>query len=528
MPTPIRVNKLKEFLSFYDCHKARFLLDGFTFGFRIGSDLIVSHFPGCKKNLLSAQTHPNVIDLKLTKEIEANRIAGPFSQPPFAQFHVSPLGVVPKKSPGEFRMIHHLSYPKGFSVNDFIDEEFSKVSYANIDDAIRCVKQSGVGSFLSKTDIKNAFRIIPIHPGDYHLLGMQWQGLFYFDKCMPMGCSSSCKTFEAFSTALEWMARHYLQIECIIHLLDDFLICAPSERECASSLKGFLELCSTLGVPMAPEKTFGPATTLSFAGIEIDTMRSECRLPLDKVHSCQDLVNSFLTRRKVTLLELQTLIGKLNFACSVIVPGRAFLRRLIDLTIGLRSPRHLTRVTREARLDLLVWKEFLSKFNGKSIFINNRWEESSPLSLYTDSSGVLGFGAIFGSCWCHGTWPNDWQYSNIAILEFYPIVLSLYLWGEDMRNSCITFFTDNMALVSVINKCSCKDKLLMKYVRKMVLVCLHYNILFKAKHIPGINNNLADALSRQQIQQFRMMAPGHFNAQPTTIPVELLPQNWEP
>ena len=94
-----------------------------------------------------------------------------------------------------------------------------------------------------------------------------------------------------------------------------------------------------------------------------------------------------------------------------------------------------------------------------------------------------------------------------------------------MGNRCITFFTDNMALISVINKCSCKDKMLMKFVRKMVLVCLKYNILFKAEHIPGINNNLADALSHQQIQQFRMMAPRH-NVQPTVIPVDLLPQNW--
>ena len=199
------------------------------------------------------------------------------------------------------------------------------MSYATIDDAICCVKQSGVGSYLAKTDIKHAFRIIPIHPGDYHLLGMQWKGLFYFDKCMPMGCSSSCKTFEAFSTALEWISRQYLQIKGIIHLLDDFFLCAPSKAECASSLNSFLELCATLGVPMAPEKTVGPATTLSFACIELDTILSEGRLPLDKVHSCQGLVDSFLSRKKVTLKELQTLIGKLNFACSVVVPRIANL-----------------------------------------------------------------------------------------------------------------------------------------------------------------------------------------------------------
>lgn len=242
-------------------------------------------------------------------------------------------------------------------------------------------------------------------------------------------------------------------IDGIVHLLDDFFICEPTRDKCESSLKGFLELCDSLGVPMAPEKTVGPASTLSFAGIELDTVASEARLPIDKVESCLHLVLEFLHRKKATLHE--SLIGKLNFACSVVVPGRAFLRRLIDLTVGLRHPKHFARLTKEVKLDLLVWKEFLLQFNGKSFFLEELWEQSSPLQLYTDSSGTLGFGAIFGSDWCYGKWPREWQHINITILEFYPIVLSLCLWGKFMSNKCITIFTNNAALVSVINKCSC-------------------------------------------------------------------------
>ena len=42
-------------------------------------------------------------------------------------FRVSRVGVVSKKIPGDFRMIHDLSYPKGKSVNDGISEEHSSV-----------------------------------------------------------------------------------------------------------------------------------------------------------------------------------------------------------------------------------------------------------------------------------------------------------------------------------------------------------------------------------------------------------------
>ena len=75
----------------------------------------------------------------------------------------------------------------------------------------------------------------------------------------------------------------------------------------------------------------------------------EARLPPDKLVKSQDLISGFLRRRKVTLREIQSLTGLLNFACSVVVPGRAFLRRLIDLTIGIRHPHFLIRLTRKVR-----------------------------------------------------------------------------------------------------------------------------------------------------------------------------------
>ncbi|CAH3116352.1 unnamed protein product [Porites lobata] len=95
---------------------------------------------------------------------------------------------------------------------------------------------------------------------------------------------------------------------------------------------------------------------------------------------------------------------------------------------------------------------------GSYFFLDDLWLNSSKLNLFTDASGAHGFGAIFGSHWCYGKWPANWEYQNIAILEFYPIVLSLYLWGEAMSNQCILFFTDNESLVQVINRQTCKDK----------------------------------------------------------------------
>lgn len=146
--------------------------------------------------------------------------------------------------------------------------------------------------------------------------------------------------------------------------------------------------------------------------------------------------------------------------------------------------------------------------------------------MYTDASGALGFGSIFGQHWCYGAWPDNWRYRNIAFLELYPIVLSLCLWGDEIRNCRILFFTDNEALVHVISKQSCRDRDLMFFVRRLLLVCLAKNICFKAKHIPGVRNFLADALSRLQLQTFRELAPASMNLLPTEIPPHLQLLSW--
>ena len=186
--TPVKVNRQAIYHTGYENKLQKNLIDGFTFRFRL-------HFQGPYKasgarNLISALQHPEVGDSKLIKERQSGCILGPFNCPPFSSLRVSPLGMIPKKTPGEFRMIHHLSSPYGDSVNTFIPPEFSTVKYATVDDAINFIKVLGRSCVLAKTDVRSTFRIIPVHPSDHPLLGLQWKGQWYYVRCLPMGCSS--------------------------------------------------------------------------------------------------------------------------------------------------------------------------------------------------------------------------------------------------------------------------------------------------------------------------------------------------
>ena len=351
-PTKPNVRRLAHYLSSYPPHLKSYLINGFHYGFRLPSSL--SSLPKSSYgNHPSVTNNPSHVSSKLAYELSLNRIAGPFPSPPFKNFITSPLGLIPKRNSPDFRLIHDLSFPHDNSVNSHIDKALTSVYYQTLDDCVSVILSLGRGALVAKADLKDAFRIIPIHPVDYRLLGFKWQNKYYYDKCLPMGCSLSCSIFESFSSSLEWILVNKLSVPHISHILDDFIFFGPASSPiCSRSLDTFFLLCQSLSIPVKSEKTVRPATTVVLHGIEVDTVAMSLRLPQDKLQEARHKVLSLSKRKSVTLKELQSVLGTLSFACRAIVPGRAFLRRLFALTKGVSSPSFHIRLTREARRDL--------------------------------------------------------------------------------------------------------------------------------------------------------------------------------
>ena len=259
-----------------------------------------------------------------------------------------------------------------------------------------------------------------------------------------------------------------------------------------------------------------------FLGLTLDSVKAEARLPLEKLAKATDLITQLQQKSSCQLRFLLSIIGFLNFACSVIRPGRAFLRRLINLSIGVKKLHHYVKLNAAAKADLAIWLEFLGHYNGVSFFINERLLTSTRLCLYSDAAGSSGYGAIYGKKWFYGPFPDAWRKANIVFLELFPIVIALFTWGHLWKNHTVVFCTDNQALVAIINKQSSKLPCVMYLIRKLVLQSLICNIHFTARHVPGQSNALDDALSRFQIARFRQLAP-HSDKMPTQLPDHFQP-----
>ena len=437
-------------------------------------------------------------------ESEAGRLMGPLLRPLHTSVHTSLIGLVPKSQANRWRMIVDLSFPKDHSVNDGISPDLSSISYASIDQAIQHILRLGRGAELVKLDLKNAYRMVPIHPQDHHLLAIEWEGSIYVDRALPFGLRSAPKIFSAVADMVTWVL-HCAGVRHLIHYLDDFLLMgSPNSREGVEALTTAMRILKFLGIPVAIQKTEGPSCCVIFLGILIDTKALELRLPAEKIERLQTLLQGWCLRKSSTRKELESLLGHLPHAATVVRPGRTFLRQLFSLLHQAKLPSHFVRLTAGARADLAWWKCFLQSWNGSSIF---------PLPdpachVYSDASGSYGGGAVVDTWgWFQVQWPGEWNEVDISVKEMVPIVIAAALWGKYWQGKHIHFHSDNMAVVAILNSRTAKTPQLMHLLRCFSFYCAYYQFHSSSSHVPGVMNKAADAISRDNLTLFSSLVP---------------------
>ena len=100
--------------------------------------------------------------------------------------------------------------PVGHSINDGISKELASLSYVLVDDVTACALKERKEALLTKMDMKQAYRNIPVHPSDRAGLGMSWEGRVYIDSVLPFGLCSAPLLFSAVADALQWIMKSKL------------------------------------------------------------------------------------------------------------------------------------------------------------------------------------------------------------------------------------------------------------------------------------------------------------------------------
>ena len=157
----------------------------------------------------------------------------------------------------------------------------------------------------------------------------------------------------------------------------------------------------------------------------------------------------------------------------------------------------------------------VATWNGVSILAPLKAEAPDCL-ITTDASGGWGCGGFFDNKWFQMQWDPHTTPLHITIKELLPVVIATAVWGRNWAGKTVRALCDNMAVVHIIRSRQSKEPNAMHLLRCLALIECSFQFSLVSRHIPGRHNDLADALSRDNLPHFLAHHP---QAQPTPTPI---------
>ena len=416
---------------------------------------------------------------------------------------VHPMGTVPKGA--GVRIIQDLSSPFGASIN--AEQRHWHRSWMSADSIMAMLQP---GDYIAKTDISAYYRQLPVHPLHWPLLALQFEDMHVWDTRLPFGLRTAPEIADRVTAAL---VRRAAGVGCIARLaavVDDFTVFHQDAGTCARDWRWLMGDMTSLGFPVHPSKSEGPAQEQKVLGIVWNSVAMTASLDATKLAQLKEKLAKFVGAKKCTKRELQSVLGHLYYASRVVFAGRVFTFHLAQLLrqSHARLPHHRIYLNAAAKSDLRWWLAHVDMCNGQQALLPAKpvcWR-----SFQTDASLTGGPGGQP----CIGIWLEGAYVSlsrvqllamfsdvpclgaDINIWEFYCVVVACRLFGDYMSGQHWRVRTDNSSCEAWIMRGVRSSPLVAGWLRELMSLSLHLGFRLTAKHIAGALNVVADALSR--------------------------------
>ena len=469
-------------------YEDKFVCDLLQYGFPLDFDKNKELSYSERRNHKGAREFPGFIKSYLEKETNAMRIAGPFEQNPLSvPLAVSPMNTVPKSSLDERRVIVDLSWPLGSSVNDGISKdvylgEVIDLHYASVEQVCQMVLAVGEGAVIYKRDLRHAYRQIPVDPGDYKYLGYFWKDLFYFDTVLAMGQRNAAMACSRTTRAIMFM-HHEMGYNGTSYL-DDLIGVSSADRG-TEAFNSLGDLLGELGLLENLTKACPPSTIQIVLGVEINTVDGTISVSGERMTEITALVGDWQEKTRADKVELQSLIGKLQFITKCVRQSRVFMNRLLGTLRAVKSEKQRIKLGNSFMKDLKWWSKFMDEFNGTSFIPQLHWSE--PDITFSTDSCLVGCGGLCGLQYFHYSYPKRILDQGMPIhdLEMLAVILAVRVWGKNFAGMRVQIYCDNEAVVQVINSSKTRDPFLGSCLRELWLVVSKYGFELRAIHLPG-------------------------------------------
>ena len=476
----------------------QWILDGVQYGF----PLQYKGPPRCQTlplyNHPSATKYPQVIREYLKKESEMGALYGPFDRPPFTPWMwTSPMMTREKPDSADRRVIVDLSYPEG-GVNEWVEPHLFNGNTAHhnlptVDQAAHDIAVACPGDVhIAVIDLSRAYRQFPVPPTDWPLLGIWFDGQYFWDGRLPFGARMSSFVMQSVAS---FITRALKKQGIHIHMyLDDIIMISQSEALAKRHYSQILELLKELGLQVAHKKLQPPARAATWLGIKFDLDTNHLSIPASKLQLISRCLAAAARQTRITKRHLQSVLGFINHLSKVVRAARVFIARLLA---ALRAAEgDVVDVTAHVKADLAWFSRFLATENARSIIPHER----TVLRIWADSC-LQGGGATDGHRYYAYRYPpaiaNGHHISQLEALNVLAAVRAFTTM--DHAGGIVEVYCDNQASVSAYSSGRARDYVLAACCRAMWFKAAATQTTLRFTHVPGEAMVLPDALSRAHL-----------------------------
>lgn len=449
------------------------------------------------------------VDEDIRKEISLGRMAGPFrieevESAMGSPIRSSPISVIPKVvppgHPPKNRIITNHAYDKpGFpSVNAPLksaDFPFRYFKNAQFEDAFRDLPKHVL---VTTWDIKDAFKVIALHPDVRPHFCVWWRGAVFIVK---NACFGTCTTPGMFGRLMD-ITLDYLHLIFgdrlkVMNVSDDV---AGIIWDILLSRETILRPSLDLGWLIHELWNKGSAAARAFLlnGLWWDLDAQTKMIPESKREKYLAYVDWFLEEGcQVNLTETEKLVGYLQYVTMTARTRRTFLARLYKFRRRFNEEDWITkRVVREVRACLENWQKFLRSTNITSSYAIP--PKICDLVLTSDASS-FGLGIVVGSYARFYPLMENWKEvfsADIGPAEAWAaealLQAAIAMGAEDC---VVTLVGDNQGFIFAWEKGWSKSPLTNKVIRRMNDLALLHGLVVKMEWICS-EENVADSISR--------------------------------
>ena len=537
--SPVNIERFRDLLSDHPNQPfVKSVCEGLKYGFWPWADIWKPDYPETLDLSLSVETDAKREKFFLEQaeiELAKDHYSASVGSTLLPGMYCMPIYAVPKPHSDKLRLVNDHSASR-FSLNSMIDHDhvtsFPMDNLAQFGEHLINLRRKSpdlVGPksiVVWKSDIEGAYRLCPLHPFWQIKQAVRIGTDFHVDRCIAFGSSASPAIFIAFNSLVTWIAKYKRDVPFITTYVNDSSGCswaddisyyAPYDKFLPSPQTRLLSLWDDLGIPHQERKQVH-GSSIPVIGIQVDPNEMTYTLPNESHQKLLAELELWTSPKgsRHTVRRWQHLAGWLNWCFNVYPLLCPALSNVYDKLRNKTNPAGSIWINNAVREDLRWALDKIKSSPGRYLLNSVAWtSEDASFTIYCDACPTgLGFWYPSFNLAFYSSTPFD-DLDGLVDRKGFIFYFEALCVLCALHDACINqakspgrfiIYTDNLNTVDLFSSLSALPSYNI-LLREAVNLLLNGSHDLRVLHVPGVDNSIADALSRGDFDRALQFKP---------------------